>query len=102
MSALRMAPLRRRAVRALPRHQLGPAPVEAAVVRLAVAIVAGDGGEIRVEPLAAAAHLVIQRMTAGDDAAPGLGAALPVVHVVLLEGAAGAEHAGAGEADRLL
>src|SRR5207253_1263790 len=73
-----------------------------AVVRLTVAVVAGDRAELRVELLAAEAHRVIQRVAPRHRAAAGLGTALPIVHVVLLEGAAGAEDAGAGEADRVL
>src|SRR5258708_666515 len=83
-------------------HQLSPAAVEAAVGPLAVAVVAGDRAEIRVEAFAPGAHLVVERLPARHDAAAGLGAALPIVHVVLLEGAARAENAGAGQTDRLL
>src|SRR5207302_6816160 len=84
------------------RHQLVPAALETAVVRLAVAVVAGDGAILRIELLAAEPHRVVQRVATGHRAAPGLGTALPIVHVVLLKGAAGAEDPGAGEADRLL
>src|SRR5712691_5300553 len=80
-------------------HQLGPAPVKPAMVRFAVAIVARQRREIGIEPLVSQAHCVVQRMAAGDDAAAGLGAALPIVHVVLLECATRSEHAGPGEPD---
>src|SRR5260370_14491680 len=86
----------------LRRHQFGPAAVETAMVAFAVAVVAGNGPVFRVEVLAATAHLVVQRLPAGDHTPAGLGAALPVVHVVLLERAAGAEDAGARQADRFL
>src|SRR5215471_21209040 len=41
-------------------------------------------------------------MAPRDDASAGLGAALPIVHIVLLKGAARSEDPGSGEADRLL
>src|ERR1700730_12825857 len=83
-------------------HQLCPAPVEPAVVAFAVAVVAGHGAERRVIVLVAEPHLVGDRIAPGDDAAAGQGAALPVVHVVLLEGAGRAEHPDAGQPDGLL
>src|SRR5438046_907227 len=76
---------------ALGFHQLGPAAIEPAVVALAVAIVAGPGVQRLVEAFAAEAHLVIQILAPGDRTARCLGAALPIVHVVLLEGARRAE-----------
>src|ERR1044071_5821854 len=72
------------------------------MVRLAVAVFAGHRLEVRIEAFVSEAHAVVQRIAPRDDAAPGLGAALPIVHVVLLEGAAGAEHAYPREAYRLL
>src|SRR5437763_15529561 len=78
-SALRIGDVR--------RHQLGPAAVERAVIALAEARIAGPGAEPFVEALAAQAHLRVERHPAGDDAATGLRAFLPIVHVVLLEGA---------------
>src|SRR5271155_345707 len=83
-------------------HQLRPAPIEPTMVAFAVAVVAGDGAEIRLKPLASEPHRVVQRMAPRDDASAGLGAALPIVHVVLLKRAARSEHPGPGEADRLL
>src|SRR5690349_16347528 len=72
-------------------HQLRPAPVKSAMVRLAVPVVAGYGPALQIEFLAPEAHLVTQRMAPRDDATPGLRAALPIVHVVLLERPARAE-----------
>src|SRR4030088_2738868 len=76
-------------------HQLGPAAIEPAMGAFAVAMVA-------VEALAAEAHLVIEGLAPGDRAAGRLGAALPIVHVVLLEGAGRTEHPYPGHPDRLL
>src|SRR5882762_5974001 len=81
-------------------HQLGPAAIEPAMVAFAVAMVAGPGLQIAVEALAA--HLVIEGLAPGDRAAGRLGAALPIVHVVLLEGAGRTEHPYPGHPDRLL
>src|SRR5262249_58562235 len=72
------------------------------MVAFAVAVVAGDCAKIRLKPLAPEAHRVIQRLAPRDDASAGLSAALPIVHIVLLKRAAGSEHPGSGEADRLL
>src|ERR1700730_16429738 len=83
-------------------HQLGPAAVEPAVVAFAVAVIAGPGAETFVVVLVAEPHLVGDRIAPGDDAAAGQRAALPIVHVVLLEGAGRAEHPNAGQPDRLL
>src|SRR3984893_15030082 len=83
-------------------HQLCPAAVEPAVVAFTVAVVAGPGAERLIVALVAEPHLVGDRIAPGDDAAPGQGTALPVVHVVLLEGAGRAEHADASQPDRLL
>src|SRR5215469_7811907 len=79
------------------RHQLRPAPVKSAMVRLTVPVVAGYGSALRVEFFAPEAHLVTQRIAPRDNAAPGLRAALPIVHVVLLERSARAKYAGASE-----
>src|SRR5437763_16945281 len=87
---------------ALGFHQLGPAAIEPAVVAFAVAIIAGPGAQRLVEALATEAHLVIQILTPRDRTARRLGAALPIVHVVLLEGARRAEHPHPGHPDRLL
>src|SRR5215472_2587575 len=83
-------------------HQRCPAPVEATVVAFTVTVIAGDGTEIRLKPLASEPHRIVQRMAPRDDASAGLGAALPIVHVVLLKRAARSEHTGSREADRLL
>src|SRR5436190_373661 len=87
---------------ALGFHQLSPAAIEAAVIALAVAMVAGPGAERLVKALVPKAHLVIQSLAPGDRAAGGLGAALPIVHIVLLEGARRTEHPHPGHPDRLL
>src|SRR5205085_9955110 len=82
--------------------QLRPAAIKAAVVALAVAVVARPGAERLVKALVPKTHFVIQGLASGDRAASGLGAALPIVHVILLEGARGAEHPHPGHPDRLL
>src|ERR1700738_756294 len=86
----------------LGRHQLRPAPIELAVIALAHAEIAGPGLEVRVETLVPQAHLRVHCQSPRDDAATGAGAFLPVVHVVLLEGAGGAEASYSGQPDRLL
>src|SRR5260370_25383231 len=83
-------------------HQLRPAPVKAPVVAFAVAVVAGHGAEFLVITLMAEPHLVGDRIAPGDDAAPRQGAALPILHVVLLEGPRRTEHPHRGQPDRLL
>src|SRR6516164_9487241 len=82
-------------------HQLRPAAVKAAMIAFTVTVVAGHCSKVLLETLATEAHLVIQRITASDHAASGLGAALPVVHVVLLKGPRRAENARASQAERL-
>src|SRR5712691_9425859 len=72
------------------------------MVGFAVAVFAGQRPEIRVETLVSQAHSVVQGMAPCNDTAAGLGAALPIVHVVLLERAGRAENAHSGEADRFL
>src|SRR5438132_3795152 len=62
------------------------------MVAFAVAVIAGQRSEILVEALMPQAHLVTERIAPGDDTSSGLGAALPVVHIVLLEGARRPEH----------
>src|SRR5216683_3780567 len=105
-SSLRMAGLPRRAVRqfgpALCRDQLRPAPVELAMVALAHAKLAGPAAELRVKALVPEAHLRVERHLPGHDAATGAGAFLPIVHVVLLEGAGRAEASHPGQPDRVL
>jgi len=63
------------------------------MVRLAEAVLARAGAELVVEALAPEAHLEVQWIAARHHAASGTRALLPVVHVVLLEHARGAEHA---------
>src|SRR5438105_5689347 len=84
------------------RHQLRPAAVETPMVVLAHAEFAGPGAEVRIKAVMTEPHLRIERHPAGHHAAAGAGAFLPIVHVVLLEGARRAEAAHAGEPDRLL
>src|SRR6516162_2451567 len=86
---------------ALRRHQLRPAAIKAAMVDFAVPIVAGPGFEVVVEALVTEPHFVAQDMAPGDRTASGLGAALPIVHVVLLERAGRTEHPHPGQPDRL-
>src|SRR4051812_33113640 len=83
------------------RHHLGPGPIKLAVVALAETGIARPGAERRIEALAAEPHLVVDRHAARRDPTAGLGAFLPIIHVVLLEGAGRAETAYAGEAERL-
>src|SRR6516162_2942942 len=72
------------------------------MVAFTVAVVAGHCPEILVKTLAAEAHLIIERVAAGDHAAPGLGAALPVVHIVLLKGTCRTEGPRSGQPERIL
>src|SRR5579864_8035288 len=101
-----MARLPRRAVRevgpALCRDQIGPAAIELAMVRFAHAIFTGPAAERRIEALVPEPHLGVERHLPRHHAAAGAGAFLPIVHVVLLEGAGRAEAAHSGEADRFL
>src|SRR5437667_1660367 len=83
-------------------HQLGPAAIELAVIALAHAEIAGPGFEVLIEALMPQAHLRIHRHAPRDHAATGAGAFLPIVHIVLLEGAGRAEAAHSGQPDRLL
>src|ERR1700730_14498335 len=83
-------------------QELRPAPIELAVVALADARLAGPGVEAFIEAVVTHAHLRVDRHVTRDDSAAGLGALLPIVHVVLLEGAGRAEAAHPGEPDRLL
>src|SRR4029077_1738147 len=82
-------------------HRLGPAPVKLPVVALAETGIARPGAKRRIEALVAEPHLVVDRHATRRDATAGLGAFLPIVHVVLLEGARRAETAYAGEPERL-
>src|SRR6516225_241508 len=76
---------------ALGLHQLGPATIELAMVALAHAEVACPALEVLVEALVPQTHLRVHRHAPRDDAAASAGALLPVVHVVLFEGAGRAE-----------
>src|SRR6266566_7591493 len=99
-----MAGLLSRAVRqfgpVLGRDQLGPAPVELAVVALAHAILAGNAAELWIKALVPEPHLRVERHLPRHHAATGAGAFLPIVHVVLLEGARRTEAPHPGEPDR--
>src|SRR5262249_60508803 len=83
-------------------HQLGPAAIEFGVIAFAEAVIADGGAERRIEALTAEPHLGVYRDAAGHHPAAGLGAFLPIIHVVLLEGAAGAEAADAGQLEAAL
>ena len=61
------------------------------MVALAEAGVAGPGLQVFVEPLVPQSHLHVEFNPPGNDPPAGLGAFLPMVHVVLLEGARRAE-----------
>src|SRR5271169_709824 len=87
---------------AVGRHQLRPAAIELSVVALAHAEIAGPAFEIFVEALVPQTHLRVHGHAPRDDATAGAGAFLPIVHVVLLEGAGRAEPADPGQAHRLL
>src|SRR5207249_8546369 len=78
-------------------HELRPAPVEPAVVAFAVTVVARPGAAILIEVLVAQPHLVIEQGAPGHRASRGLCAPLPIIHVVLLKGAARAKHACSGK-----
>src|SRR5271166_682478 len=84
------------------RHQLRPAAVEPTMVAFAVAVVAGQGSEFVVEALVPEPHFVTEGIAPGDHASSGLGAALPVVHVVLLESAGRAEAPHSGQSNGFL
>src|SRR5438045_9640859 len=72
------------------------------MVALAKTGIACPGAERCIEALVAEPHLIVHRHAARRDPAAGLGAFLPIVHIVLLEGAAGAEAAHPGQPERLL
>src|SRR5437588_522161 len=86
---------------ALGFHQLRPAAVELTVIALAHAEIAGPGLEAFVEALMPQTHLRVHRHATRNHAAAGAGAFLPIVHVILLEGAGRTETAHPGQADRL-
>src|SRR5580700_3465388 len=83
-------------------HHLRPTAVELAMVALAHAPLAGPAVEAVVEPLVPDPHLGVERHATRHDALAGAGAFLPIVHVVLLEGAGRAEAPDPGQADGLL
>src|SRR5712691_3980126 len=105
-SSLRMSRLPRRAVRQVgpPRrcYQLTPSPIELPVVAFAVTILAGPTAERGIEAVVPQPHLRVERHAPRHHATARAGAFLPIVHVVLLEGARRAEAAHSGQADRLL
>src|SRR5262249_54156197 len=68
---------------ALGRHELGPALVKVPMVALADAEVTGPGPEVLVEAFVASSHRIVQLLASGHHPPAGLGALLPVVHVVL-------------------
>ena len=71
------------------------------MVALAHAEVAGPGIEVRVEALMPEPHLHVQEHTPRHRAAAAARAFLPVVRIVLLEGAGRAEPSHARKSDRL-
>src|SRR6201987_1822950 len=87
---------------ALRFHQLGPASIELAVIALAHAEIAGPGFEVGVEALVPETHLRIDGHAPRDGPATGPGAFLPVVHVLLLEGAGRAEASHPAQPHRFL
>src|ERR1700730_2292746 len=72
------------------------------MVALAVTVIAGQRAEILVEALMPQAHLVTERIAPGDDTPSGLSAALPVVHIVLLERSRRPEHSHTRQSNGLL
>src|SRR5262249_11918098 len=87
---------------ALSLHQLGPAAIELAMVALAHAEIAGPGFEVLIEPLVAKPHLSVDLHSPRHHATARACAFLPVVHIVLFEGAGWAEAPYAGEPHRFL
>src|SRR5437879_4556743 len=83
-------------------HQLRPAAVKLPVVALAEAGIAGTGAEGGIEVLVPEPHLIVDRQAPRHDAAAGLRAFLPIVHVVLLESSGRAEAAHSGQPECVL
>src|SRR6516162_11696810 len=81
---------------ALGLHQLRPAAIELAMIALAHAEIAGPGVETLVKALVPQTHLRVNRHAPRHHPATSAGAFLPIVHVVLLEGAGRAEAAHPG------
>src|SRR6516225_8866630 len=86
---------------ALSLHQLGPAPVKLPMIALTHTKIACPSFEALIETLVAQSHLGVHCQTACDGTAAGLGAFLPIVHVVLLERAGRAEAAYSRQPGRL-
>src|SRR6516225_3793126 len=72
------------------------------MVDFTVTIVTGPSFQLLVEMLVPETHLVTEKIASGDRPSAGLGAPLPIVHVVLLERARRTEPAHAGQSDRFL
>src|ERR1700733_8668357 len=72
------------------------------MVALTVAVITSPGTKIRIEALVAETHCVIERIAARHRTTPGFGAALPIVHIVLLERARRAEYAHARQTEGFL
>src|SRR5215469_12648594 len=83
------------------RHQLCPAPIEASMVDFTVTVVTGPSLQLFVESLVPETHLVTEKTAPGYHTSAGLRAALPIVHVVLLERAGRTEAPHASQSDRL-
>src|SRR6516225_4882602 len=82
-------------------HQLRPPPIKLPMIAFADAKVAGPSIEVLAKALVPEAHLRVRRHPPRSEAPTGAGAFLPVVHVVLLEGAGRAEPPHSGQAQRL-
>src|SRR5215475_1989736 len=83
-------------------HQFRPAAVKLPMIALAEAGIARPGAERGIEALMPEPHLIVDRHAPRHDAAAGLRAFLPIVHVVLLEGSGRAEAAHPRQPERVL
>src|SRR5215831_681914 len=64
--------------------------------------VSGPSPDVLVEAFVSSSHRIVQLVAPGHHPPAGLGALLPVVHVVLFEGACGAETPQTGQAEGFL
>src|ERR1700746_512172 len=87
---------------ALGPHQLRPTAIELTMVAFAHTEITGPSVETLVEPLMPQSHLGVDGKLPRHHATTGLRALLPVVHIVLFEGARRAETPYAGQPYRLL
>src|SRR5262245_28256953 len=86
----------RHCVPALGLHQLRPTAIELPVVALAKAAITGPGAKRGIKAFTPEPHLIVDWQTPRDNATAGLGAFLPIIHVVLLKGAGRAKAANPG------